>query len=267
MADSVKGPTPWRDEERLRSLYCDKGHTVEEIADEFGVHSGTISDWLDRHDIQTDSNEARFRDEKPWRYESSLRELYHGEGLTTYEISDKWDVSAVTIQEWLDKHGISKRQGKRERHPNRPTNERLRELYPDKRCGELADEFDASVRAVLNWLHEADIEVKPRGGGEGEESHNWKEHTEGYYGPLWPKAREKAIQRDSEQCQRCGMGREEHRETIGKDLNVHHIQRVEDCESLEEAHKLSNLITLCIPCHRAVEQFPIDVRHLQDEME
>lgn len=75
----------------------------------------------------------------------------------------------------------------------------------------------------------------------------------GYYGPNWEEAREKAIQRDDEQCSKCGFGREEHRERFGHDLHVHHLESVPDCETYKQANRLENLKTLCFNCHLETE--------------
>lgn len=49
---SVTEP-PWQEEERLRRLYVDEGLTVAEIGDRLGCAGTTISDWLNRHNIDT----------------------------------------------------------------------------------------------------------------------------------------------------------------------------------------------------------------------
>ncbi|SEO72827.1 HNH endonuclease [Halorientalis persicus] len=47
---------PWRDESILRELYHGRGQTTREIADELGCTNGTVSTWLDKHDIETREN-------------------------------------------------------------------------------------------------------------------------------------------------------------------------------------------------------------------
>ncbi len=46
----------YRDEETLRDLYVDREMTTREIADHFNCSNGTISDWLNRHEIETREN-------------------------------------------------------------------------------------------------------------------------------------------------------------------------------------------------------------------
>ena len=82
------------------------------------------------------------------------------------------------------------------------------------------------------------------------------------FGSNWPQIREEIITRDNESCLRCGMGREAHRERFGRDLPVHHRiprRRFYDDpdQSVDDADVPSNLLTLCIPCHRRLERLPV----------
>jgi len=83
---------------------------------------------------------------------------------------------------------------------------------------------------------------------DGERNPAWRGGYEPYYGPNWEEQRRSALERDGFKCVLCGKRREEN----GKDLDVHHIIpfRVFGRERYEEANDLSNLITLCMKCHR-----------------
>jgi len=74
-----------------------------------------------------------------------------------------------------------------------------------------------------------------------------------HYVGKWKQIREEAIRRDSKQCVRCGMTRDEHYEEVGVDLHVHHETPVREFEKSQDADDLSNLTTLCIKCHGVVE--------------
>lgn len=80
------------------------------------------------------------------------------------------------------------------------------------------------------------------------------------YGPLWETRREEAIQRDDEECVICGLSRDVHIEEFDRDLTVHHIDRFlvefERTGSKEVAHRLPNLVTVCLPCHGTAEGQP-----------
>lgn len=85
---------------------------------------------------------------------------------------------------------------------------------------------------------------------------NWKGgYNPFYYGPDWPKISEQARQRDGYQCQRCGLPQSK----CYRALDVHHIRPYTSFghQEFEKANELDNLITLCHPCHMAVEGKPI----------
>lgn len=46
-----KKDTPWRDKEKLKQMYIGEKMACYEIADEFGVASSTVQEWLHKHDI------------------------------------------------------------------------------------------------------------------------------------------------------------------------------------------------------------------------
>ena len=81
----------------------------------------------------------------------------------------------------------------------------------------------------------------------------------GYAGENWHRQRTRAIQRDGEECVRCGISRENHRSETGFDLSVHHREKrtnfLQDDGSIdyERANRLENLVTLCRECHQIVE--------------
>lgn len=78
-----------------------------------------------------------------------------------------------------------------------------------------------------------------------------------YYGPNWKEQREACRERDKHTCRHCGR---KHRK--GERLfDVHHIRpfitfgyKRGENESYLEANELTNLITLCLPCHMKAER-------------
>lgn len=80
------------------------------------------------------------------------------------------------------------------------------------------------------------------------------------FGRNWGNQREKAIQRDNEKCQRCGMTREQHKEEYGRDLDVDHLVPRRICKERygnnfwKKANKLVNLKTLCRECHGHIDK-------------
>ncbi|HXE86886.1 MAG TPA: HNH endonuclease [Hyphomicrobiaceae bacterium] len=78
----------------------------------------------------------------------------------------------------------------------------------------------------------------------------WRGGSKFAYGPSWGKARKAARARD-QHCVDCGAARC----PDGRALHVHHLIpfRLFGTERHAEANVLSNLVTLCAPCHMARE--------------
>jgi hypothetical protein len=88
----------------------------------------------------------------------------------------------------------------------------------------------------------------------GEQHPQWKPDTTSDYGKGWQSFRKEVIERDGEQCVRCGMDRETHFEQYGRDLSVHHIIPRSEFDDVEEANSLENTITVCAACHVICEK-------------
>ena len=69
------------------------------------------------------------------------------------------------------------------------------------------------------------------------------------YGPGWNRLRETVRRRDGYRCQICGV-----EEVPGRQHDVHHKVPFRSFNSIAEANRLENLITLCPACHRKAEQ-------------
>lgn len=98
---------------------------------------------------------------------------------------------------------------------------------------------------------------EPKKTPSGPDNPNWKGGYEPYYGPNWYEKRREALERDSYNCQVCGITNGEHVEKTGSELSVHHIRPIRQFESTEKANQLDNLITLCKTCHRKWEGVPV----------
>lgn len=103
-------PSPeYTDPDVLEELYWGEEMSMPEIAEKFGCHYVTIQRWMDKHDIEARDADPANRREKPWRDESTLRELYVDEKLSIFEIADRLDCGYATVDEWLSRYGIEKR--------------------------------------------------------------------------------------------------------------------------------------------------------------
>jgi hypothetical protein len=89
---------------------------------------------------------------------------------------------------------------------------------------------------------------------EGENHVNWIENSVRLrYGPRWPTQRKRRLEHDEYACVVCGITEVDHRERFGFSLDVHHLRKFRTFDDPERAHDLSNLLTLCRPCHRRYE--------------
>lgn len=90
-----------------------------------------------------------------------LREKYHGEGLTGYEIAEICDVTPTTISSWMDKHGIETRDQSDAQQPEGKHTDRqwLAQQYHGKgrALADIGDECDVSAATVMKWMEKHNI--------------------------------------------------------------------------------------------------------------
>lgn len=271
----MKPENTYQDKNWLKQKYIREEMSMIEIADGIGVSESTICNWVNKHGIESRSiSEARelvFEDDgSKYRDRDWLRSMYWGEGKSAYEIADMCDVSHSTIQYFLDKNDINTRSQPestraRNDYPKYYDKDWLTNMYEErgKSTVEIAEDCGVTTAAIRHWIHKHEIEMRSlseamvnRGVG-GKNHPRWKGGRDYYYGKNWGEMREKAIQRDSERCQACGITRREHRDKYGNDLHVHHITPLSEFESVENANSLDNLITLCHSDHRTWEGIPV----------
>lgn len=95
------------------------------------------------------------------------------------------------------------------------------------------------------WLSEAFI---------GEGHPNWLGGGTGSYGKGWNQVRQRALERDDYACVLCGTDADE----LGRNPDVHHLIPVRafvesPLLTVEDAHTLDNVVSLCPTCHRRAE--------------
>lgn len=88
---------------------------------------------------------------------------------------------------------------------------------------------------------------------EGEDNPQWKGGLVTEYGSNWQAQREERLKMDDFECKICGLSNSEHVEQFGMGLHVHHITPIREFDEPVQANDLSNLITLCLPCHNEWE--------------
>lgn len=94
--------------------------------------------------------------EEPWKDESLLRELYHDEKLSQYEIAERWDCSRSTVSKWMDIHGIPTRPQSAAvatalPHPKLKSNNRGYEIIETRVQTERAQFLIHRLLAVAEW--------------------------------------------------------------------------------------------------------------------
>lgn len=250
----------WRNKWLLRHFYKNMGLSTTELAEKLGCSQQTVHRWLQRHGIETRHRGGGNDNMEALRDADHLRELHHSEGLSTAEIAGKYNCYRSTVNYWFRRHGIEYNQSRR--MPEELDDAgwlRQKHHNEDLTMVEIAEELDVGSTTVRIRMLKNDVDLKPSVRERtGADSPHWEGGVSDDYGPDWQNARERRIQADKEECVACGMSREEHRETHGKDLCVHHIKPRrafidEVGEVPAEANESENLVTLCIPCHQEVE--------------
>lgn len=135
-------------------------------------------------------------------------------------------------------------------------------------CGSEFERFPSAVNDGANlcsdecraeWLSDA---------FRGEGHPNWRGGGNEPYGKGWAKVRQRALRRDGYRCVVCSKSME----SMGRKPDVHHIEPVRtfaesEDRNTEEAHRLENVVSLCIACHRTAEFGKISNRELRDLLE
>lgn len=122
-------------------------------------------------------------------------------------------------------------------------------------CGETFKRYD-SVGRDCDYCSKTCYREASKELFAGENNPVWRGGTEWYYGPNWEDQRLATIKRDAGRCQDCGKPASE----MPRSPDVHHKTRLgwykeeyDEPAWWENANVLSNLVTLCPPCHKKRE--------------
>lgn len=88
----------YRDENELRKLYVDERLDQSEISDRYDVSQGTISKWINKHNIT-----------RPLNDEEYLREKYFVENMSLSEIADEIGCWKGSVGKAMERLGIERR--------------------------------------------------------------------------------------------------------------------------------------------------------------
>jgi len=257
-----KTAEPWKNKSRLQELYVEKELSTIEVGEKLDCSGGTVLYWLKKLNIPVRPHSCETTTEK-LRDGDLLYELYHERGLSTNDLSERFDTTNVTILRWLRKHGIETRgvvSG--HDHPQwKPT--------PDVSCASCGSQIDMRPARADKYErhfcnHSCFGEWRSKN-VTGETHPNFdpnKSRESRYYGPNYEEMRLKAIIRDQARCVDCGCTEPEHIDKVGRSLSVHHVRPLawfkkehEDPEWFKKGNGLSNLVTLCVDgCHQKWER-------------
>lgn len=238
--------TPWRDEQTVRHFYVDKRYSLENTGGVLGCAGCTVLQWCKRHGIETRDPGQKRRENAPkeLRDGDRLRELYHDEGMTAYEIADRVGFTPKGVHNWIERHGIE----------TRPSHGLGNEDVVVV-CANCDGEFEVSVGSVdrakycSRGCYYEDMEM-PTG------SDHWSYRENPNHRPAgkeWQDLRDRIRKRDGYECRLCGTAEPD----MSRELDVHHLDRVRDADDPRHAVELddSRLVALCRSCHRRVERF------------
>lgn len=113
----------------LRQEYVEKKRTTTELANECGVTSTTICDWLDRHDIERRSHREAQEPDSDYTDSDWLKSEYVDKRKSMHKIANECDVTAATILKWLRRHNIDTRQQGDYKYKNPPNHRISRHGY------------------------------------------------------------------------------------------------------------------------------------------
>lgn len=147
---TMTGETPWREAERLRSLYVEADLSTKEIGEQLDCSRKTVKKWLKEYDIEKS---------EPWKDEERLRSLRQ-QGMSESDVADELDCSQGTVHNWLHEFGIDTSRVRTEQPWH--DEETLRELYigSELTMEEVSAELDCSRQAVEEWIHRHDIATR-----------------------------------------------------------------------------------------------------------
>lgn len=212
-------PVKHRDERWLRTRYLIDEANVGDMADEVDVAVSTIYSWLDRYGVKRRSR-GPTPENDTYRDAEWLAFVYSEKGWSVSEIADYCEVVKSTISRWLDIHNIETRPGGfGQGEPNPMQRADVQERHP--------------VTGVSGPEHPSYI---------GEDS-SWRKRQP------WTRIRLEVIERDGEECRRCGVNRDAYRNAKGRDLDVHHIIPTSQGGP---RYDMDNLVALCRECHNDI---------------
>lgn len=191
----------YTDRQWLRKEYVERGRLQKNIADECGVTGSTISNWLDRLDIEKRDPYAHEIDpyknhKNKHRDEQWLRKQYVEKEKRMSEISEEFGLGINTIRRWLDRFDIPRREHPNEKYENKRYRDKewlkQQHIHERRTMADIAEECGVTYATISRWLDRHGIEKKDYQHNKNTCDFNLsgKSHTEGY--PNWTATGSKA---------------------------------------------------------------------------
>lgn len=99
----------YHEEAWLREEYHENGRILTDMANECGVTSTTIGDWMDRHGIERRDQRQAQKPDEPYTDKDWLRKEYVDNTRSMADIADECDVSPAVVLKWLRRFNIETR--------------------------------------------------------------------------------------------------------------------------------------------------------------
>ncbi len=217
-------PNPTKQD--LESMYIDERMTQYQISREFNVTEPTVGIWLHKYDIPTRGPNGTLV--VPIPPKEVLERMYIDEGMTQKQIASEFNVSYVTVGNWLRKYDISTVGRNGSKVPMPPKDELLNYIAEGLNQHQIAEKCKVSDGLIFKWCEYYGIPGMVNG---------FRFTTDEYQ--EWRHA---VFNRDHYTCQKCGA--------TNNMVHAHHI--VPFADHPEVAYELENGITLCEGCHYTV---------------
>ena len=161
MAKGKERPT----KEELERLYNGQRLPISRIAEQYGVSSRTIGNWMENDGITRRTiSESKLPKgfQKPSKQELDL--LYNKQGLSTTQIAEQYGVSAMTILSWMDEHNIKRKNNSESKLPKgfqKPSKQELTDLHDSGLSIEkIATKYGTSAKYIARIFDEFKIKRK-----------------------------------------------------------------------------------------------------------
>lgn len=244
--------TKYRNKEWLKKQYIEEVRSITDIADECDVAPTTISDWLDRFDIETRDPAETIK--KTGILAGENNPMYGKKGRITGEKNPMKDEEAVKkLAESIRGRTVPKISEAIKGSNNPNWKGGLREVTC-KNCGKTFKVKPNREKEAKFCSNKCQGEAM-----KGKNHWNWKGGFRDNRDSEWrQEIRPKVLERDNHKCQKCGMTNKEHKSEFGQELQVHHI------DSNRENNSLDNLITLCEYCHSKISNGEATLKNLEN---